>query len=355
MGILTDKEILIAKLTGDFNTDREFLIKESEKMAAEGNKDGANAAMELLFERMPESEKKKIEDLVYVNGKRLDAYYSDIEELIKEKKIQEALPMAKALYEKIITTYPETDDSKFVSLRNKFEQNVYQLMYKPEKTLNVAPFDFARMITTYGYLLVDVHELDEAEVVLKKASEYNPVDCGPKFELAEAYKLSRKNDELLAISKETLKISSSPYAMARCYCNLGFYCYNVEDYENAAVFYYISILFAPHRAVEMELKNVALRLNKKLTPPKEADIDRTFEKYGITRGPEELLVSVAAQLATLAIERNDIEEALMNLKLLYGLTNDENIKKTILKYEPDALEKARERFGITEPDSAQNN
>ena len=64
--------------------------------------------------------------------------------MAKEKKIQEALPMAKALYEKIITTYPETDDSKFVSLRNKFEQNVYQLMYKPEKTLNVAPFDFAR-------------------------------------------------------------------------------------------------------------------------------------------------------------------------------------------------------------------
>ena len=60
MALLTDKEILIAKLTGDYERDREFLIKESERMADEGNKDGANAAMELLFEKMPDSERKKI-------------------------------------------------------------------------------------------------------------------------------------------------------------------------------------------------------------------------------------------------------------------------------------------------------
>lgn len=348
MALLTDKEILIAKLTGDYERDREFLIKESERMADEGNKDGANAAMELLFEKMPDSERKKIESMFYVNGKRMDAYYKEIETLISEKKNDEAMPMAKALYEKIITAYPETADSKFVSLRNKFEENVYQLMFKPEKTLNVAPFDFARMINTYGYLLVDAQQLEEAEAVLKKASEYNPVDCGPKFELAEAYKLMKKDDELFEITKQTMKIASSPYAIARCYCNFGFYCYDVEDYENAAVFYYISLLFAPHHAVEMELKNVALRMNKKLTPPKEKDIDRTFEKYGLTRGPEETLVSVAAQLANLAFERNDINEALLNLKILYGLTNDEEIKNIILKYEPDALKKAKERFGIEE-------
>ena len=77
--------------------------------------------------------------------------------------------MAKALYEKIISVYQEDEKSKFVSLRNKFEENVYQFLLKPEKVLQIAPFDFVSMISTYGYLLVDCHDFDEAIKVLNKA------------------------------------------------------------------------------------------------------------------------------------------------------------------------------------------
>lgn len=346
MALLTAKEILKVKLTGNYEKDRAFLISESEKMMAEGNREGANAAAELVFEIMPDSEKKKIENYVYINGKRLDTYYNELRALIKENKKDEAREMAKALYEKIISVYQEDEKSKFVSLRNKFEENVYQFLLKPEKVLQIAPFDFVSMISTYGYLLVDCHDFDEAIKVLNKAMEYNEIDCGAKFELAEAYKLMGKNDELLAITKETLKVAASPYAISRCYCNLGFYCFNIGDFDSAAVFYYSSLLFAPHPAVEMELRNIAQRTHKELKPPTEADIDRVFKKYNVQRGPNEVLVSIAAQLANNALENNDTTEALLYLKILFGLTNDPEIEKIILKYEPDAKEKAKARFGI---------
>ena len=96
---------------------------------------------------MPDSEKKKIENYVYINGKRLDTYYNELRALIKENKKDEAREMAKALYEKIISVYQEDEKSKFVSLRNKFEENVYQFLLKPEKVLQIAPFDFVSMIS----------------------------------------------------------------------------------------------------------------------------------------------------------------------------------------------------------------
>ena len=86
MALLTAKEILKVKLTGNYEKDRAFLISESEKMMAEGNREGANAAAELVFEIMPDSEKKKIENYVYINGKRLDTYYNELRALIKENK-----------------------------------------------------------------------------------------------------------------------------------------------------------------------------------------------------------------------------------------------------------------------------
>ena len=96
----------------------------------------------------------------------------------------------------------------------------------------------------------------------------------------------------------------------------------------------------------MELRNIAQRTHKELKPPTEADIDRVFKKYNVQRGPNEVLVSIAAQLANNALENNDTTEALLYLKILFGLTNDPEIEKIILKYEPDAKEKAKARFGI---------
>ena len=225
--------------------------------------------------------------------------------------------------------------AKFVSLRNSFEDNLYQIVFKPEKTLNRTPFDFSRMITAYGYILVEYREFEKAVEVLKKAIEYNPVDCGPKFELAEIYKLQKDKDKIIEITKETLKVASSPATIARCYTNLGYMCVDLKEYDDAVAFYYASILFYPYSAVKAELRNISMITGQRLTPPDDNAVQKTFEKYGIPYGPDKTVIEVSALLSQQSLMNNNTKDALIYLKILYGLTNDQQIKDIILKYEPE--------------------
>jgi len=330
------KNSIRKQLSGDFEKDKQFLSDKSDEFMKENNEDGISAVIDILAEIMPEEYQKSIMRIMYINGKRLDRVYNDILEIIKRKQFQEALPLAEELYSKITEGFTENDDSKFVSLRNTFEDNLYQIIFKPEKTLNRAPFDFARMISSYGYLLVEYRELEKAEEVLKKAVEYNPVDCGPKFELAEIYKLQKDSEKIISITKDTIKVASSPSAIARCYTNLGYMCVDLKEYDDAVVFYYVSMLFYPNPAVNAELRNIVMITGKKLVPPDKDRIDRTFEKYDIPYGPDKKVIEVSALLSQQSLTDNNIKDALIYLKILYGLTNDSQIKDIILKYEPDS-------------------
>lgn len=330
------KKSIRKQLTGDFEKDKQFLSDKSEEYMKENDEEGISAVIDLLSEIMPEEYQKSIMRIMYINGKRLDKVYADILEMLKGKQnLENALKLAEELYSKITEGFPESDTTKFVSLRNSFEDNLYQIVFKPEKTLNRTPFDFSRMISVYGYILVEYRELEKAIEVLNNAIEYNPVDCGPKFELAEIYKLQKDKDKIIEITKETLKVASSPAAIARCYTNLGYMCVDLKEYDDAVAFYYASILFYPYSAVKAELRNISMITGQRLTPPDDKTVQKTFEKYGIPYGADKTVIEVSALLSQQSLVNNNIKDALIYLKILYGLTNDQQIKDIILKYEPE--------------------
>ncbi len=330
------KKSIRKQLTGDFEKDKQFLSDKSEEYMKENDEEGISAVIDLLSEIMPEEYQKSIMRIMYINGKRLDKVYADIIEMLKSKQnLENALKLAEELYSKITEGFTESDTTKFVSLRNSFEDNLYQIVFKPEKTLNRTPFDFSRMITAYGYILVEYREFEKAVEVLKKAIEYNPVDCGPKFELSEIYKLQKDKDKIIEITKETLKVASSPATIARCYTNLGYMCVDLKEYDDAVAFYYASILFYPYSAVKAELRNISMITGQRLTPPDDDAVQKTFEKYGIPYGPDKTVIEVSALLSQQSLMNNNTKDALIYLKILYGLTNDQQIKDIILKYEPE--------------------
>lgn len=336
---MTKQEIieqLRTKMTDDRNANEEFLKKETERFISEENLIGIEAVGELLIENMPQERKDEIERLTHIDGMRLDEMHDKIVALINEKKFIEATPLAERLYKKIIVDYKEGEDAKFVSLRNPFEDNLYQLMFKPEKKLNRSPFDFATYITTYGYLLVENGSPLDAIPVLEKAISYNPVDCGPRFELAEVYKLLKNKKQVLEVTRQTLKIASSPVAIARCYANVGYTLTDMGEYDDAAAFYTASVIFAPHPAIPHEMQHLADLKGKPVRHPEKEDILESMKKYDIEFGPNEDVISVAAQLSIHYLNEHDVPNALMALKLTYNLTRDEKIKEIILQYEPEA-------------------
>lgn len=328
---------LRAKMTSDdHKVNAEILRSEGRVFAKEGNADGLRAVGELILEIMPEEEKEEIRRLTHLEGKRLDEYYKDILRLINEKDYIKAKTLCEKLYGKITEEYAETETNIFVSLRNPFEDALYHELHKPEKTVSRTPFDFAAYISTYAYVLIESGSTLEAIPVLRKAEEFNPVDCGPKFELAEVYKLLKNKKKLIEVTQETLKVASSPAAIARCYANMGYICVETRDLEDAVAFYTASVMFAPHPAIPHELRGISQMMNKPITKPTHEEIKAVMKKYDIEFGPDRDLISVAAQLSSHFLMTKDIPNALNALKLLYNITLDEKIKETILKYEPDA-------------------
>jgi len=341
------------KLKGSYEEDSKMLREEGEKFVREENADGVRAVGELINEIMPQEQREEIERLTHIDGVRLDNVHKKIVEHINAKEMIEAKSLAEKLYLKITEEYRETETSKFVSLRNLFEDNLYHLLYKPEKTLHRTPFDFATYITTYAYILIDTGSTLDAIPILQKAMEYNPLDCGPKFELAEVYKLLKNKKKLIEVTKDTLKVASSPVAIARCYANMGYICFEIGELDDAVAFYTASVKFAPHPAVPIELKGIAERKGTPIIPPTHEQIMAVMKKYEIEFGPDKRVIESAAQLASNLLLKNDIPNALNALKLLYNLTRDDKIRDMILRYEPNApqfaprTESAEEKPNIT--------
>lgn len=329
-------EQLKAKLGDSPKENEDFLRSEGKRFAEEGNAEGVEAVEKLLIENMSDEQREEIYRITHVDGVRLDQMFDNITQLIKEKKFTEAKPIAERLYKKITVEFKQGENAIFVSLRNPFEENLYQLMHKPEKTLNRAPFDFAQYITVYAFLLVETGSPLDAIPVLEKAIEYNPVDCGPRFELAEVYKLLKNKKRMLEVTKETLKYASSPVAIARCYANVGYTLVDAGEFDDAATFYIASAMYAPHPNIPHELRDLAQRKGSPVIQPTRDQIIAIMKKYDIEFGANPDVISVAAQLSMNYLSENDIPNALNALKLTYNLTRDEKIKNIILKYDPTA-------------------
>ena len=304
---------------GDSPEENEKILKaEGEKFAQAGDYTAIKAVGELLMENMPADRREELQRLTYLDGMRLDEVYGKILKLINEKKTLEALPLAEKLYKKIMLDFAETETSKFVSLRNPFEDNLCQMLFKQEKNLSRTPFDFSAYVTTYAYLLVETGANIDAIPILEKAISFNPVDVGPRFELAEIYKIIRNKKMVLQVTRDTLEIASSPVAIARCYANVGYTLVDSGEYEDA------------------ELQHVADLKGSPVVKPSPQKVIDTMKKYEIEYGPNKRVIEIAAQLASYYIGKKDIPQALNALKLTYNLTLDEDVKKLILQMDPKA-------------------
>lgn len=316
-----------AQLSGNLTEDIVMIQQNAEKYEKE--EDGKAVAEELLklaYEIMPQEQTDYMKKMLFIGDKRLEEVYHEAEELKKNHKMDEALALTEKLYQHIIQNFKETPERRFYSFRNLLESNLYYVLYHPTKEMMKAPFDFTLFIGSHAYNLVEVGKAEEAIPVLQEAIRYNPVNPDPRFELAEVYKVLKQNDNLLTTIKETLPICATPYALSRCYANMGFYCIEIKDYESALAFYYQSLIFADHPAIRGELAIVQQRLNRRLQPPTHDEVLKVFEKYQIPFGAGAEVLDVASQLAEQARAGGRWEEAFFYYGTIYGVTNDPKAK-----------------------------
>lgn len=324
-------------LTGEYGVDMAYL--EGRLAKYKGHENAAeieSGIAEMAYEILPDEKKEEMARMMYIDGKRLDVIMNDAIKLIDERKDEEAFKLTEALYTKIRISYRETEERMYLSLRNPLEHQLYLYFYQPSKKLERPPFDLSRMVMLHGYSLLEANRPEEAVSVLEDAIRYNPLNTDAYFEMAECYKFMQQPDDLLSCTKETLCIATSPEEISRCYCNLGFYCVEIKDYDSAVCFYYEAMIYANNPIVPAELSHIQKLSGKKLSPPSRELVNEAFDKYGIKPGANDEVLAVVAALAKASVEEGNNTRARIYFRILYSLTNDPDVKKTL-----DTLEKAK--------------
>lgn len=317
-------------LSGEYGVDMAYLEGQITKYKNHENAAEIESGIaELAYEILPDDKKEQVARMMYMDGKRLDTVMNEAIQLINEKKHEEAFKLTEALYTKIRISYRETEEKMYLSLRNPLEHQLYLYFYQPSKRLERPPFDLSRMVMLHGYNLLEAQRPEDAIAVLEDAVRFNPMNTDAYFEMAECFKFLKQTEDLLGCTKETLSIATSPEEISRCYCNLGFYCVETEDYDSAVCFYYEAMVYAENPVVTAELHHIHKVTGKKLTPPTRKEVNAAFDKYGIKPGANGEVVAVVAALAKDSVESNDKNRAKIYFRILYGLTNDPEVKKTL--------------------------
>ena len=83
---------------------------------------------------------------------------------------------------------------------------------------------------------------------------------------------------------------------------------------------------------------------KQVDPPKKGDIEKAFEKYGLSEGANPVVVNVAYALGEYCVEHNaHPQESLFYYSIAYNLTRDEKIKEKLDELVKQARELAKEQ------------
>lgn len=332
-------------LTGDVVADSTYLNTEAIKYRRHENAEEILKALsDLAFEILPEDRKQYLRDTMLIGDKRIDQVFNQANELFKERKLEEAAELMKKIEGKADAFYQTPDNQNLYSFRNRFDEYLFRELFKPEKEFGRTPFDLCMYLTAYGYILVEMNKGREAIPVLEKAIKFNPVNIGPRFELVETYKMLHEPAKQLYTIKDTLPIASTPEEIARCYCDLGYYCVEIKDYDSAVAFYYASLLYAPNDNVTGEIQHIAMMKGKRVDPPKKSDIEKAFAKYKLKEGPNPVVINMAYSLGEYCVEHNaHPQESLYYYSIAYNLTRDEKIKEKLDKLVEQAKALAKEQ------------
>lgn len=321
-------ESLRSQLTGDLTQDMVFLESKASEYAKQENGDSIAAAIaDFAVSLMPKEHMDFMKKALYIGERRLDRVYAEADALMKQRQYEKAAVLTGQIYDKIREVFTESDETRFFSFRNLLESNLYYMMYHPTKHLARPPFDLVRYLTAHAYNLVELRRPTEAIPVLEEAIRFNPVCPDARFELAEIYKLMREPEKLLAVIRDTLPVCASPYALSRCYANLGYYCVEIKEYEKAICFYFESLIYTHTQEIRAELVHVAQLMGKKIAPPKRTEVLQAFADLDVPNGPDQNVLKVAAALGQQSLDKEDWASASFYLRVFADLTNDEEAKR----------------------------
>lgn len=320
-------------LTGDTKADIDYLKRMSEEY--KNNKLSNKISLEIgkmLRDILPEDVEKE-QKSTDIGEAEVNNILDRVKLAVMNKDMDKAcdalLPLLKES-EKLEESELNLDDKNcYFRFRDSLDIYVYEKLYKPKKEIVQVKHNFSDIYHRYGYILIELGRIDVAEIYLKKALRWNPVNSNILFELGEVYKLKNDMDSYFKIAKEALKYARNNSELARSYRNLGYYFIEKEKYEEAICCNYLSCNFEENEKVYAELFFITEKTGKTIKRPSITKIGKMLSKYNIQLGVSDFILGIAYGIAEGYRQTGEMEFAKVFYNVVYELTDDVDIKRII--------------------------
>ncbi|MFM5882458.1 tetratricopeptide repeat protein [Methanobrevibacter gottschalkii] len=213
---------------------------------------------------------------------------------------------------------------------NQLEEEIFNEYIGAKKEMRYIPNNhpLLDLYYVYGFLLLEKHELKEAELYLKKALKINPVSSRILLELSDIYKTKAPNfNKFYMYTIQALEYAYYPQDLARCYRNLGQFYMEEMNFEMAAALYNYSMKYELNPIVYSKLQyikskgtNIELELEECLNTLKDKKIQIDVNPF---------ILKTLEELSDKYDEKQALHQALYFYELQYDLNHEQDILEKI--------------------------
>lgn len=285
----------------------------------------------LMVAYLTQDQKVDLDQLIQDESRGFDAILEEVQLKIFGKQYDEALHLMENLIGQIEQTDLFADDavSEYRCFNEFFEEALYAYYHKPQKTVRHPPIPFDAIYLQYGSLLIDMKQYGKAQEALKKAMRWNPVGADIAFEHAETYKLRGDIESFFHLTVMIFQYAFRPSQVARCYRNIGYYLIEKQQWRDAVACYTMSLQFESESENAMsELSYIGEKAGE-LEQITMEDLRLCAERYGLPVGAHPDVIAIAYVYARRFLKQQNTEGARYCLEIVYSLTDDEDVKKTL--------------------------
>lgn len=327
-------EEIKAGLTGDAKADIQYLKEQSDKYKDhELAQEILRACGRMMANCLPEEAKEEFNKLVRKEELNVESVLDEMHYAVYKKDFQRALDVIEPLVDKADNNPMFQDDSVSVyfTFGEFFEELIYDQVNHPEKDVRKAEFPFANIYLNHGSLLVELGRFEEANITLKKALRWNPVNMGIRNEYMETLKRMGKLEEYFELAVESFNYAFRAKDVGRCFRNLGWYFVEKQMYKEAIGVCLLSTHYDhDSNSAQGEMYYIQ-QMDPSAKEPTVEELKEIAEKYGFPTGPAMIVLQTAFAYGKHFAENGMFEGAKYCWGILYELTGDEEIKAMIDK------------------------
>jgi len=293
---------VVGRLTGNDQQDLQMLMQAGQAYASHPD---AKAILlqigRLLADRMPPDAKAEIMGAIDQSG--AGAFQSEVEkaeQLIRAGEMKRARIALADILKKYGGIGMELEDAlaEYRCLNNEFEDALYFDIFRPQKPVRQMPYNLAHVWFRFGFVLLELGQLDHAEQALGQAHIANPIRADYQFEQAEVFKRHGDLNKVRELTMRAMYVSATEPDMARGYRNLGFVAIERRQWSHAADLYFFSLAWDDSAlpVVENQLMYIAAKSGKEPNVRTAQEIERDLAKLGIPVRPSDAVQRVLAEL-----------------------------------------------------------